>query len=105
LRMLASTDPPARAGAAAACRLLAGQGGTSIWDTVASLALADADLSVRLACRDDPDITGATFWSCPGCAGVNDLAAPRCMSCRRAKVMQVRGLPRATPSPPGNPVL
>lgn len=92
MRMLDGADQPARVGAAAACRVLAGR-----WGVVASRALADTDLSVRLACRDDADSAGVTVWSCPRCAQANDVAAPRCVTCRGAKVTRVQGLPRAAP--------
>ena len=93
--MLNSADPSVRAGAAVASRLLAECGSGGPWEPVIARALADDDMTVRLACRDDADIRSAAFWSCPWCARVNDIAATACASCRRGKTLRADRLPRA----------
>jgi hypothetical protein len=101
-RMLDGSDPPVRAGAAAACRIFAGES-ESPWRAVIARALADDDLTVRLACRDDTDARGAVFWSCPRCTQHNDIAAFSCLSCRHGKALRVHDLPRAARKPLGIP--
>ena len=101
--LLDSGDPPVRVGAAAASRILAGHSGTGPWDAVITRALADDDLTVRLACRDDADTRGAVFWSCPRCAQHNDITASSCVSCRHGKALRVHGLPRTPRELPGIP--
>jgi hypothetical protein len=102
-RMLDSGDPPIRVGAAAASRILAGHGGRGPWNAVVTRALADDDLSVRRACRDDADASGAVFWSCSRCAQHNDIATSSCVSCRHGKALRVHGLPRTADGSPGIP--
>ena len=90
-----SADPSVRAGAAVASRLLAERGSGGPLEPVIARRVADDDMTVRLACRDDADIRSAAFWSCPWCARGNDIAATACASCRRGKTLRADRLPRA----------
>lgn len=73
----ASSDPPLRCAAAA-------------WlddsDPLHDQALLDPDASVRHAAgaaANDQTIPPAQYWSCPQCAGVNEMSTVWCRRCKR----------------------
>jgi hypothetical protein len=91
--LLDSDEPRARAGAAAYLAWEASR--TRRVVDALRRARADRDLTVRLEARDrdatdtqvvidgvnDLSIPPATYWTCPDCAGVNDLEALDCSMC------------------------
>jgi hypothetical protein len=91
--LLDSYEPRARAGAAAYLAWEASRTGRAV-DALRQ-ARADPDLTVRLEARDreatdtkaitdevnDLSIPSATYWTCPDCAGANDLEALDCSKC------------------------
>jgi hypothetical protein len=93
-RMLDSTDPPARVAAAIATGILAGRGSSESWAAVIARALADDDLTVRLACQEEVGREDAVFWSCPRCAYINDIEATGCAACGRGRGQRDLRLPR-----------
>ena len=91
--LLDSDEPRARAGAAAYLAWEASRTGRVV-DALRQ-ARADPDLTVRREARDrtasdtkavtegvnDPNMPSATYWTCPDCAGANDLEALDCAMC------------------------
>jgi hypothetical protein len=94
-RMLDSADPPTRIAAAIAPGILAGRSSSGeTWAAVIARALADDDLTVRLACQDEADREDAVFWSCPRCAHTNDIDTTVCAACGRDRGQRDLRLPR-----------
>jgi hypothetical protein len=91
--LLDGHEPRGRAGAAAYLAWEASRTGRVV--DALRRARADPDLTVRLEARDrdagdteavingmnDPSIPSATYWTCPDCAGANDLEALDCAMC------------------------
>ncbi len=81
-RFLDASDPPVRAGAAAATRMLAQAPAEGSWNVLLNRALTDDDQTVRLAAGADPASIGReSYWSCDECGHANKIDAPRCGSC------------------------
>jgi hypothetical protein len=81
-RFLDASDPPVRAGAAAAIRMLAQAEAAGSWNVLLNRALTDDDQTVRLAAGADPASTGReSYWSCDECGHANKVDAPRCGRC------------------------
>jgi hypothetical protein len=81
--LLAQPDPAARAGAVRLLRCLRSPSARA--RQLLHDAGSDNDLTIRVASRQPhakhPE---ATTWSCPDCAGYNDLAEKNCQICGRA---------------------
>jgi hypothetical protein len=81
-RFLDATDPPVRAGAATAIRMLARARPSSSWTALLDRALADSDRTVQLAAGADPATIGReSYWSCDECGHDNQLDARQCANC------------------------
>jgi hypothetical protein len=81
-RLLDSSDPPVRAGAAAAAMMLADSDAAASWASILNRARADDDMTIRLAAGLDQDAaSSAACWSCLDCGKINEIVAPRCAFC------------------------